>query len=378
MEILNWICNIFILNDTYLKWLSGILWLSLIWMSIINYVNIISIVWVSWISLIYVWLWYYIQSESINKLVIDMIIYSVPVLGLDNQLFTLIIVICLSLLLTTLNVIFRVITDLSNVSGLLVFDILGLFGCYWTLLWSLVFFYWILEFNFRTLEKFYNDLSDVKSWNSDQTSVSRLSKRLIEIRYDMKVFMGLTPLYFMIYHFGGGTYMAVIYNLMEYSIDNILTVCIFLLGVILTEIMVLRFQSQTDDLKKIAYLPNFAEKYIVRHWHGQQIHHSSLSNQKIRIVVCGGELRGTEERDEGEVNNVNNIENSPLQSRDLNEIGSSVDWLIFSHLLKEQWITFDLMGFKLTAGSGLFIPFSFMSVLMIGVNLFMDRIEKMM
>ena len=215
------------------------------------------------------------------------------------------------------------------------------------------------------------ELEEVESWTNSQTKVAELCHNLIELRYELGISISkLGKFYIWLTILGSfGIGLAVHYKKYDTTIvSNI--IIYFILQIIFLSIISIVGKTR-QKLCDIIHTPAFSMKYIMRDIDVSEtidnvvtldnntiitIRDINKKNKNIDLDIINIEINDNINDNINE-NNENNEKkyNKMLKGiyNNVEQSGSSIDWIILNNILNNKWTSIDLFGISFDDGSGI-------------------------
>ena len=214
-----------------------------------------------------------------------------------------------------------------------------------------------------------NELDEVESWTNSQTKVAELCHNLIELRYELSVSISkLGRIYIWLTILGSfGIGLAIHFKKYDTTIISNIFIYIILQLIFLSIISIVGKNRQ--KLCDIIHTPGFSMKYILRDNNASETIENMItlendtiitikeimSNKNIKIINCDNEIDNNDielyETDMKETKKNSNIIKKMYNN--VEQSGSSIDWLILNNILNNKWTHIDLFGISFDDGSGI-------------------------
>jgi len=235
-------------------------------------------------------------------------------------------------------------------------------------------FYFVFCKHLKDIKYQTNELDEVESWTNSQTKVAELCHNLIELRYELSVSISkLGRIYIWLTILGSfGIGLAIHFKKYDTTIISNIFIYIILQLIFLSIISIVGKNRQ--KLCDIIHTPGFSMKYILRDNNASETIENMItlendtiitikeimSNKNIKIINCDNEIDNNEikyndielyETDMKETKKNSNIIKKMYNN--VEQSGSSIDWLILNNILNNKWTHIDLFGISFDDGSGI-------------------------
>ena len=324
----------------------------------------------------------YISNNHFHKIFLDIILNKFKInycISKEKNLITSIILTSLLFITFNLVTIFAKLDDSHNyyldnndVILNLFYSIYVIFYTVYSRLilsFNMHIFYLVFCKHLKDIKYQTKELEEVESWTNSQTKVAELCHNLIELRYELSISISkLGKFYIWLTILGSfGIGLAVHYKNFDTTIiSNI--IIYFILQIIFLSIIGVVGKTR-QKLCDIIHTPAFSMKYIMRDMDVSETIDNVVTLDNDTVITIRERCK------EDKIKNINldniNLENiDTTDNIDLNngqkydkilkgiynnveQSGSSVDWIILNNILNNKWTSIDLFGISFDDGSGI-------------------------
>ena len=213
------------------------------------------------------------------------------------------------------------------------------------------------------------ELEEVESWTNSQTKVAELCHNLIELRYELSISISKLGQFYIWLTIIGSIGIGIAVHFKNFDTTIISNIIIyFILQIIFLSIIGVVGKTR-QKLCDIIHTPAFSMKYIMRDLDVSETIDNVVTLDNDTIITIRERSKQDKikniELDHIDLDNINSNDNIDLKNgkkydkilkgiyNNVEQSGSSVDWIILNNILNNKWTSIDLFGISFDDGSGI-------------------------
>ena len=306
----------------------------------------------------------YISNNNFHKIFLDIILNKFKInycISKEKNLITSIILTSLFFIIFNLVTIFTNLDSSHNYYLINNNEIYNIFYIIYVVMYTIYsrlilsfnmhIFYLVFCKHLKDIKYQTKDLEEVESWTNSQTKVAELCHNLIELRYELSISISKLGQFYiwltMLGSFGIG--LAVHYKTYDTTIITNIIIYIILQIIFLSIIGIVGKNKQ--KLCDIIHTPAFSMKYIMREKDVSETIENVVTLDNNTIITIREINNIDTDNDVFEDNKYKKILNGIYNN--VEQSGSSVDWIILNNILNNKWTSIELFGISFDNGSGI-------------------------